>query len=357
MLKLNVGLKIGETNTDRAFRQAMSGLNAGADVISLVSISGERDADILLAKRIARELGPNKRVAICPIYYAAQYDETIRRCVERHLDVGVSMFTFHATPFWLLQKARARGFTINSRGGEMLLRLLDGGAYVENPILTEWPRLVELEQEANRKSCDQILYSFGTSLRPGFCGADWSLQMEEIDDLNVRGMRSGRGDGFGYERTIEVGGHVFGVDIPRYVEDLNKVLVFGSTRYPSICLMGPMVTDGLNGRDDVTAMVGYVRFSEKFGREPDVQLVTTAAEHVRVPTAEDDVEGIKKAKMARHLYEATVTGGHAISESVRIAKLAHESKKCSAGANVLGERWSNSECEMCGDACPLRRIN
>lgn len=286
----------------------------------------------------------NFKLCSAPLYECAMFGEDIEKTMERHFSYGVRAMTFHITPKWLINKAVEDGFIVNSRGGIFSEDL------EENPICDKWPDIVKWCAERD------IEIFIGTSLRPGACDAE--LSKWTIEDLQLACEY--------YDRAIsmlkQLGKIKNASEAKVYLETLGHVRYWNLKTYEDICqsrkicAMGPLLTDAVNGFDELNAIIGYTLIRKATMLNVQVECMLSRKEHIELPNVEDVEDEIKKWKVAETVIDCTMNGaewpGNKAEEKVINIK-GKQRTQCSAHYNIFGAMDIIPTCNVCGNKCPL----
>ncbi len=289
----NIGTSSDQVDLDQELRKLKICVEAKADTVMDLSTGG--DLKEILRTLIAHSPLP---VGTVPIYQAVV--ETVREkggiihltadkifeVIEGQAQAGVDFITVHCgvtlNSLERLQK-QGRITDIVSRGGAFLATWM---VYheKENPLFTEYDRLIELARKYD------LTLSLGDGLRPG-CLAD-ATDRAQVQELIHLGELREQALSAGVQVMIEGPGHVPLNQIEANIL-LQKQLCQGAPFY----VLGPLVTDIAAGYDHIACAIGGA-LAGMAGA--DFLCYVTPAEHLKLPTPEDVREGIIATRIAAH---------------------------------------------------------
>lgn len=348
MLKLNCGLSYPEQNAEDELEKIKLASKYGVDYVSIISIDEERTKwfwELVKASfnwNASVSVLPSANFTLCsaPLYECAMYGETIFETMERHYSCGVRAMTFHVTPKQMIDDAVKDGFIVNSRGGIFSEDLPD------NPICDKWEEIVKWCAER------YVTIFIGTSLRPGACE----------DELSKWTIKDLKGACQYYDKAIKILRDVGEPEIPVYLETLGHVRHWNLKTYEDICqdrkicAMGPLLTDSVNGFDELNAIIGYSLVRKSTSLNLQVECMLSRKEHIELPNVEDVEDEIKKWKVAETVVDCTMKDapwpGNKAEEVVLHIK-DKQRTQCSAHYNIFGAMDIIPTCNVCGSKCPL----
>lgn len=343
MLKLNCGLSYPEQSIEDEIAKIKLADKYGIDYVSVISIDEPRVKFFweLIAKTFEKR---NFTLCSAPLYECAMFHEDIMDTIKRHYSYGVRAMTFHVTSKKLIDEAVADGFIVNSRGGIFSEELK------ENPIIEKWLEIT------NFCIKNDIQIFIGTSLRPGACEdkiSKWTKKdLEEAvkyyDDIVYRlGIKKKIKYADEANVQLEAMGHV------RYwnFDEYKKIL--GNR---NICSMGPLLTDSVNGFDELNAIIGYT-LARREGLNITTECMLSRKEHIEMPNVEDVEDEIKKWRVAETCVDVSFCGKgnkNIDKEKEVLAIKGKQRTQCSAHYNIFGAMDIIPECNVCGSRCPLK---
>ncbi|MBE0449725.1 MAG: phosphomethylpyrimidine synthase ThiC [Clostridia bacterium] len=274
--------------------------------------------------------------------------------VEKHGEDGVDFVTIHAgvnkhTVQTFLNNPRLTN--IVSRGGSLIFAWMQLTGN-ENPFVEYYDRLLDICEKHD------ITLSLGDAMRPGSIsdGTDAS----QISELIALGELTKRAWARNVQVMIEGPGHM-AIDEIEANMLLEKKLCHGAPFY----VLGPLVTDVAPGYDHITGAIGGALAASKGA---DFLCYVTPAEHLRLPTLEDMVEGIMAFKIAAHAGDIgkKLPGAREWDNKMSAARKAidwemmfslaidpEKARKYRADSQPEEEH----SCTMCGKMCAMRTIN
>lgn len=332
MLKLNVGLSFPEQSFTSELRKIELTSKYDIDYLSVISLDTKRINKFWEAAY--KTVQGSTILCSAPIYETVLLKETPEETIKRQTSYGVRAMTFHITPKALLNEAEKNGFVINSRGGQFI-REIQG----ENPY---YERLSELILYAYDHGVKKIF--LGTALRPGSCGKISPYTIRELEiacELYDKYIFSTNLD---YE--IEAFGHVAVSEFPLYK------YILGDRK---ICAMGPLLTDAVNGFDELNAIIGYTR-ALLAGFNITTECMISRKEHIEIPNVEDVEDELQKWRVAEFVHKLNTNDYYNNELNKKVcAKKSKQRDQCSAHYNIFGNMDNIPEiCNVCGDKCPLK---
>lgn len=335
MLKLNIGLSYPEQSFTDELKKLELASKYGIDYVSVISVDKPRVK--ALWESVRDKVGKNVILCSAPIYESILFEENIKDTIKRQASYGVKAMTFHITPAYLIREAERSGYVINSRGGQFLREQIEKDDEWENPFYKNFNELVLYAYD-----CGVHTIFLGTSLRPGACEKANKLT---IDELRVAcDFYDKYSEATILDYQIEAFGHVPISEFPIYKYTL------GTRR---ICAMGPLLTDAVNGYDELNAIIGYT-LALKEGFDISTECMLSRSEHIKMPTVEDVEDECQKWRVAKLVNGIANDWWEAHEEEVPIiAKKEKQRTQCSAHINLFGAMDIQETCNVCGDKCPL----
>lgn len=337
MLKLNCGLSYPEQSFEDELKKIDLAVKYRIDYLSVISIDKDR------VNKLWEEVKKRSdKITVCsaPVYEMIMFDETPEQTITRQASYGVKAMTFHITPVGLLKEAKDNGYTINSRGGEFLLDKLEENPDYQNPfdLAQDLVRLVKYAM-----SCGVKEFFLGTALRPGACEplSKWTEKelviAARIYDEMIKNNIPVQIEGFG---------HVPEDQWSTYYD------IIGSRAMSS---MGPLLTDSVNGFDDINAIVGYT-MARSYGFNITTECMLSRKEHIDMPDVEDVEDEIQKWRVAETCFGVAKKEIRALADEKKVIdKKLKQRTQCSAHVNIFGPMNISKTCRVCGDKCPLLR--
>jgi phosphomethylpyrimidine synthase len=354
----NIGTSRDYINIDEEVEKAKTAEKFGADALMDLSTGGDLDH---IRKKIMDAV--NIPIGSVPIYQAASSQKAVVdmtsddmfNAVRKHAKDGIDFVTIHAAVNQDALKRIKQGNRITdivSRGGSFTLAwMLHNGE--DNPFYAEYDYLMEIAYEYD------IAISLGDGMRPG-CIHDASdgpsfMEFITLGELVKRTREAN------IQCFVEGPGHVPIDEVELSVKGM-KNLCHNAPLY----LLGPLVTDIAPGYDHITGAIGGT-LAGMYGT--DFLCMTTPAEHLALPTADDIREGTIVTKIAAHAADLTKEGQR---ERARATddKMAHARKNLDWDAQfelaidgekakkIRDSRKTGSEaCSMCGDLCAMKIVS
>ena len=305
------------------------------DYVSIISV--DKDRVIPFWEAVSKEDLGTVKLCSAPIYESVLLNESIFDTIKRQSSYGVKVMTFHITPSRLLREAEESGFIINSRGGQFFREMIQKDENWENPFYDKMSEVIDFAHK-----CGVTKIFFGTSLRPGACEKASKLTMDELNiacDMYDKYM-----DCTSLDYEIEAFGHVPVSEFPIYKE------VLGSR---PICGMGPLLSDAVNGYDELNAIIGYT-IALKEGFNIATECMISRSEHIKMPTVEDVEDECQKWRVAKFLNGIANNYPEARREEEPVLqKKFAQRTQCSAHVNIFGTMDIQETCNVCGTKCPL----
>lgn len=335
MLKLNIGLSYPEQSFTDELRKLELASKYDIEFVSVISVDKSRIK--ALWESVQEKVGKNVTLCSVPIYESIILNEDIKDTIKRHASYGVKAMTFHITPAHLIREAERNGYIINSRGGQLLREQVEKWDNWENPFFRDFSDLVLYAYE-----CGIHMIFLGTSLRPGACE---KASQYTIDELKIAcDFFDKYSEVTNLDYQIEAFGHVPISEFPIYKYVLG-------TR--PLCAMGPLLTDAVNGYDELNAIIGYT-LALKEGFNISTECMLSRSEHIKMPTVEDVEDECQKWRVAK-LINGLINDKHeaCTEEGLVIKKKGKQRTQCSAHINLFGPMHIPEVCNVCGNKCPL----
>lgn len=274
------------------------------------------------------------KFASVPLYESVMLNEPLNETIARQYESGVRQFVLDCTPKCMIEKAnKDKNFRINSRGGYFLTEY-----FKKNPNKVENPCIEILDWiKKFKKDNKDTKFCIAGVLRPGNC-ADYSLKylLKELKYYKEN-------DFLDKDTILEVGGHI-------KVNNFKKIIkLLGNTK---VSIMGPIITDATNRYDHITNIMGQHLFASMYKNVAGL-LVISPAEHLHLPTLEDDKEALIYARIVQH--EIGLMYGDKSCEEVEDF-FNKKTISCNIRKNLFGDIVGVKPCDMCGNKCPLRNI-
>ncbi len=353
-INANVGTSRDYVDIDAEVLKATIAERYGADTIMDLSTGGDLD---LVRKRIMDAV--KVPVGSVPIYQAANRgienmtSDDMFNAVRKHAEDGIDFVTIHAgvnhESFKRL-KTSDRILDVVSRGGAFTLSWMKHN-YEDNPFYAEYDYLLEVAREFD------LTISLGDGMRPG-CINDAS-DRAKFEEFILLGELVKKARASGVQTIVEGPGHVPVDEIGLSVTAMKHL-----TGNAPVYLLGPLVTDIAPGYDHITAAIGGTVAGMQGA---DFLCMTTPAEHLALPDAEDIREGTIVTRIAAHAADLTKEGvrerARAADRKMALARrdldwnkqfeLAIDGEK----ARKIHSRSKNADtCSMCGELCSIKMM-
>lgn len=331
-VKVNVGCSSKADDVEIEKKKIEYAVARRVDYVSEISLVPSQKQVLL---EFIDSLTPcSTRFCTVPLYDCVLTKRSILDVMKEQFSYGISCFTLHLTPRFLIDEALAQGFVINSRAGNFLTGFAKRG--LENPHFEAFSEIMSFIRE---NKCELFV---GTSLRPGRVAESKksTLWLQEIKFIQSFLKEQGVAQ---EEYILECGGHVDASQIDTFVEAIKD---------DQICVMGPLLTDATNGMDDLSSIVGATLLHSK--KTIHTHLLLTRDEHIRLPTLDALKSGVDTVLVLKHNLNLSKHD----SEAVRLeSRFQNQSNQCTTGVNLFGPLEGDPMiCTMCGFHCPLRNI-
>ncbi len=288
-INANLGASGLRESLDEELEKLDAAIRYGADAV--MDLSTGTDLDAIRLKMLERS---PVMLGTVPIYEVAARlrrnkvidPDELFACIDKQAKQGVDFMTVHCgvtrQTLQALDSAPRIGGIV-SRGGSLMAAYIQATGN-ENPLYERFDELCDICREHD------VTLSLGDGLRPGAI-AD-ATDRGQLAELTVLGELAERARRAGVQVMIEGPGHVPMDQIEANVK-LEKQLCGGAPFY----VLGPLVTDVAPGYDHITAAIGGAIAA---AAGADFLCYVTPAEHLRLPTKEDVVEGVVAARVAAH---------------------------------------------------------
>lgn len=357
-INVNLGTSRDNCNIEAELNKVQKALDMEAESIMDLSTYGNS----LNFRKQLLEIS-KAMVGTVPVYDAVNfYNKELKdiksreflKVVESHARDGVDFMTIHAG----INKSTAEHFRKNkrltnivSRGGSLLYAWMEMNN-CENPFYEHFDELLDICREYD------VTLSLGDACRPG--SIDDSTDASQIEELIVLGELTLRAWEKDVQVIIEGPGHMAMNEIAANMM-LEKKLCHGAPFY----VLGPIVTDIAPGYDHITGAIGGAIAA---ANGADFLCYLTPAEHLRLPTQEDMIEGIIATKIAAHAADIAkgIAGArnwdNKMSQARRdmdwdsMFKLSINPEKAKLYRKESNTEDNNS-CTMCSKMCAIKNMN
>jgi phosphomethylpyrimidine synthase len=353
-INANIGTSRDYADIDAEVEKARTAEKYGADTIMDLSTGGDLD---LVRRRIMDAV--SVPVGSVPIYQGASRgienmtSDDMFNAVRKHAEDGIDFITVHAgvtrSSFERLKNSE-RILDVVSRGGAFTIAWMTQNDK-ENPFYSEYDYLLEIAREYD------LTLSLGDGMRPG-CINDAS-DRAKFEEFIILGELVKRARAAGIQTLVEGPGHVPIDEIGLSVSAMKHL-----TGNAPLYLLGPLVTDIAPGYDHITAAMGGA-VAGMHGA--DFLCMTTPAEHLALPDADDIREGTIVTRIAAHTADLTKEGvkekAREYDREMALARrdldwnrqfaMAIDSEK----ARKIHARSRNADtCSMCGELCSIKMM-
>jgi phosphomethylpyrimidine synthase len=273
--------------------------------------------------------------------------------VQQQAEEGVDFMTIHSG-------VTRRSLETLSRHPRLLGVVSRGGA-----IVAKWLRCnsgesflySHFDEILGILAAHDVTLSLGDGLRPG-ATAD-AGDPAQIYELLVIAELTRRAWDKGVQVIVEGPGHVPLNQIAMQMQQ-HKQLCEGAPSY----VLGPLVTDVAAGYDHIAGAIGGAVAALNGA---DFLCYVTPAEHLRLPTKEDVIEGIMAARIAAHAADlarglpAAVAREEAMAQARKTldweCQIALALSPTKAGDyRRQSEIADAAECTMCGEYCAIKQL-
>jgi phosphomethylpyrimidine synthase len=276
------------------------------------------------------------------------------KTVERQAAEGVDFMTIHSgitRQSLAAMERQGRALNVVSRGGAMLVAWIRKNVK-ESPLYEHFDEILDI------LAAYDVTISLGDGMRPG-ATVD-ATDRAQLTELITLGELTERAWAKGVQVMIEGPGHV---PLNMVAENmrLEKQLCHGAPFY----VLGPLVTDCAAGYDHIAAAIGGTLAAINGA---DFLCYVTPAEHLRLPSVQDVIEGVVASKIAAHAADVARGNAAALAREQAMANarrrldwetqigLCLDPYKARA-YRESSEIGTDQVCTMCGEFCAIKRIN
>jgi phosphomethylpyrimidine synthase len=356
----NIGASPLHSNLDEELKKLAAAQESGADAVMDLSLGADQ-----LRIRKAILARAEVMVGTVPIYQSAFELSAARRdvtemtitdflkTVRSQAEEGVDFMTIHCgVTRQALSAMERQGRTLDvvSRGGAMLVAWMRRNRR-ESPLYEHYDEILDI------LAAFDVTLSLGDGMRPGAV-AD-AGDRAQVSELLVLGELTERAWAKGVQVIVEGPGHVPLNQVADQMR-LEKTLCSGAPFY----ILGPLVTDIAAGYDHIAGAIGGALAAMNGA---DFLCYVTPAEHLRLPTAADVVEGVIASRIAAHADDlakglpaawerdrAMSRARKALDWEEQIALAIHPVKaRAYRDASAIGDQ---DVCTMCGEFCAIKRL-
>jgi phosphomethylpyrimidine synthase len=356
----NIGASSYHSDPQEEMEKLAAALESGADAVMDLSLGPHQErilSDVLAHSTVM--------VGTVPLYQTVQeVAATCRQIVDmtiddflatlhRQAEAGVDFMTIHSgvtRRSLKTLKAHERLMGVVSRGGAIMINWLRQSS-TESFLYTHFDAILDI------LAAHDVTLSLGDGLRPGTTAdAGDPAQTEELlvlAELTQRAWEKG------VQVIVEGPGHVPLNRIGMQMQQ-QKQLCQGAPFY----VLGPLVTDVAAGYDHIAGAIGGAVAALNGA---DFLCYVTPAEHLRLPTREDVVEGVMAARIAAHAAdlahglpaakarERTMARARKKLDWEAQIELALAPQKAGAYRRASGIADA-AECTMCGEYCAIKQL-
>ncbi len=347
----NIGTSPHDISLDKERAKMAAALEYGADAVMDLSTGGDLDA--IRTALLAECPAPFGTVPIYQLMTQASSLEDVKgadllEMVHHHARQGVDFVTVHcgvtrrALP---LLKNRVTG--VVSRGGAFLTAWMRRFGR-ENPLYEHYDRLLDIAHEYD------VTLSLGDGLRPG-CLAD-ATDRAQLHELKILGELTKRAWAKGVQVMVEGPGHLPLRQIKRNVR-LQQKYCANAPFY----VLGPLVTDVASGYDHIAGAIGGALAATEGAA---FLCYVTPAEHLKLPEAEDVIDGVVASRIAAHAADIALGRPGAADWDLKMSqarrsldwetqlKLSINPTKARRYRELSQAR--EDQCTMCGRFCAMK---
>jgi phosphomethylpyrimidine synthase len=359
-INANIGASPYHSCLDEELEKLSAAVDCGADAVMDLSLG----ADQLRIRRAILEKS-EVMVGTVPIYQTAFELSAARRDVEdmtiadfletvrRQAQEGVDFMTIHCgvtRKALAAMEAQGRLLDVVSRGGAFLVSWMRKNGK-ESPLYEYYDEILAILAQYD------VTLSLGDGLRPGAV-AD-AGDRAQISELVILGELAERAWDMGVQVIIEGPGHVPLNQVADHMR-LQKTLCNGAPYY----VLGPLVTDIAAGYDHIAGAIGGALAAMSGA---DFLCYVTPAEHLRLPTVADVVEGVMASRIAAHAADlarglkgawekdrAMARARKSLDWETQISLSIHPQK--ARAYREASEIQDQDVCTMCGEFCAIKRL-
>ncbi|OPZ61091.1 MAG: Phosphomethylpyrimidine synthase [Deltaproteobacteria bacterium ADurb.Bin510] len=360
-INANIGASPYHMDLNEELEKLTVAVKYGADAVMDLSL-GSQQIEIRRAVLAASPV----MVGTVPLYQtgfelaAARRDITAMtiddflKTVERQAAEGVDFMTIHSgitRQSLAAMERQGRALNVVSRGGAMLVAWIRKNVK-ESPLYEHFDEILDI------LAAYDVTISLGDGMRPG-ATVD-ATDRAQLTELITLGELTERAWAKGVQVMIEGPGHV---PLNMVAENmrLEKQLCHGAPFY----VLGPLVTDCAAGYDHIAAAIGGTLAAINGA---DFLCYVTPAEHLRLPSVQDVIEGVVASKIAAHAADVARGNAAALAREQAMAnarrrldwetqiELCLDPYKARA-YRESSEIGTDQVCTMCGEFCAIKRIN
>lgn len=357
--KINVNLGISRDcpDVEKEFEKVDKAIEMNAEAIMDLSSFGKTEE---FRQKLVKH--SKAMIGTVPIYDAVGfYDKDLKDIsekefidvIKKHAEDGVDFMTIHAginREVAKKLKNNPRLTSIVSRGGSLIYSWMELNNK-ENPFFEYFDEILDICREYD------VTISLGDACRPG--SINDAGDAVQISELIVLGELTKKAWAKDVQIMIEGPGHV-AIDEVAANMIMAKKLCHNAPLY----VLGPIVTDVAPGYDHITSAIGGAIAATNGA---DFLCYVTPAEHLRLPTLDDMIEGIVATKIAAHAADIgkKVKGARDWDNEMSKARMDLDWNKMFELAMdpVKARRFREESkpefedsCTMCGKMCSVRNM-
>lgn len=350
VLVSNIGISSGDDDLSVEIEKARAALNAGADIISDLSLVPDVEdiqkryldhfnvpfSSVSVYETFCRGFGKNK---LSEDDFIVDFEKQVMR--------GVDLLTLHATVFRSdvkLIEASKRHIPTTSRGGVMMLRCMQRYGY-ENPYYEFFDDILKIAKKYD------VCLSLGPMYRPG---SIWDCQYHNdlhLTELFRMGELVRKANAAGVGIAIEGIGHAPLNAIENLISEAKKLCDGVPYRVLTIS------TDTAMGYDHISSAIASAAAVQ---HGADSITCVTRSEHLGLPTIQDIRESVICARIAAESGYRARKKDFPLDYLVSSARSASGCGATSDGFLFVDElstvnrgEHKGKSCGMCGDFCPF----
>ena len=273
--------------------------------------------------------------------------------VRRQAEEGVDFMTIHAGVTKRSLEAmenQGRQLDVVSRGGAFLVNWLRKNR-AESPLYEHFDQLLDILAEHD------VTLSLGDGMRPGTTMD--SSDRAQVSELLILGELTRRAWDKGVQVIVEGPGHVPLNQVADQMR-LQKSICEGAPFY----ILGPLVTDIAAGYDHLAGAIGGAVAAMNGA---DFLCYVTPAEHLRLPTVQDVIDGVMASKIAAHAADLAKGNQRARAKEQAMAQARKTLDWESQFQLYLdpvkprqyrqeSEIGQDDACTMCGEFCAIKQL-
>ena len=273
--------------------------------------------------------------------------------IRRQAEEGVDFMTIHSgvtRQTIEFMENQGRELDVVSRGGSFMVSWLRKNKG-DSPLYVFFDDMLDILADHD------VTLSLGDGLRPGTT-LD-ANDRAQISELTLLGELTRRAWAKGVQVIVEGPGHVPLHQVADHIS-LQKSLCRGAPFY----VLGPLVTDIAAGHDHVAGAIGGAVAAMNGA---DFLCYVTPAEHLRLPTPDDVVQGVIASRIAAQAADLAKGMTYAVQKEQAMAQarktldwdrqfeLYIDSDKARQYRRN-SEIGSDDVCTMCGEFCAIKRL-